>query len=57
MTAESAITNVLPEIGIDLPLVNLADGPYQPRQLLSLVRASHGARRLYWTGIAWSASA
>lgn len=40
MTAESAILNVLPELGLDFPSINLSDGSFQSRQLLSLINAT-----------------
>lgn len=40
MTAESAILNVLPELGLDVPNVNLSEGTFQSRQLLSLINAT-----------------
>lgn len=40
MSAESAILNVLPEIGIDDANVSLTDNSFQSRQLLSLMNAT-----------------
>lgn len=40
MTAESAILNVLPELGLDVQNLNLSDNSFQSRQLLSLINAT-----------------
>lgn len=40
MTAEAAILNILPEMGLDVTNPNLSDGSFQSRQLLSLINAA-----------------
>ena len=36
MTAESALTNVQPEVGVGLPLVNLSDGPARKASVMKV---------------------
>lgn len=40
MTAESAILNVLPEMGVDAAAIALSDGSFQSRQMLALMNAT-----------------